>query len=109
MLLTGTHLRTLDDKKRVGFRRQARDWLSADLAAWGRLLEKEPDKIRPVLAKTMGHWQQDTDLAGIRDPNALAKLPEAERPEWQKLWTEVADLLAKAQGKPGTDQKPDPK
>jgi hypothetical protein len=36
--------------------------------------------------KTLHHWQQDSDLAGVRDPAALAKMPEAERAEWQKLW-----------------------
>jgi hypothetical protein len=33
---------------------------------------------------------------GIRDLEALAMLPEAERKEWQALWAEVAMLLKKA-------------
>jgi hypothetical protein len=44
----------------------------------------------------MDHWQKDTDLAGVRDAAALAKLPAAERAVWQKLWAEVAATLAKA-------------
>jgi hypothetical protein len=36
------------------------------------------------------HWQQDPDLAGVRDPKALAQLPEAEGKEWAKFWGEVA-------------------
>jgi hypothetical protein len=36
----------------------------------------------------MRHRQQDPDLAGVRG-DALPKLPEAERQEWQKLWDDV--------------------
>ena len=43
------------------------------------------------------HWQNDGDLAGIRDEAALAKLPEAERKEWQGLWGDVKALLERAQ------------
>lgn len=38
------------------------------------------------------------DLAGVRDPAALAKFPESERKEWRALWAEVATLLQRAQG-----------
>jgi hypothetical protein len=31
----------------------------------------------------------------VRDPSALAQLPDAERQAWQKLWADVAALLAK--------------
>jgi tetratricopeptide (TPR) repeat protein len=89
----------LDGKERAGLRRQALDWLRADLAAWGRLLEKEPDKTGPALAKTMQHLQQDSDFTGVRGPEALAKLPEAERQEWQKLWADVGDMLERTKGK----------
>ncbi|CAN5916676.1 hypothetical protein BH23PLA1_BH23PLA1_33860 [soil metagenome] len=41
----------------------------------------------------MSHWQQDSDLAGVREPDALAALPEPERAEWQALWAEVDRLL----------------
>ena len=47
----------------------------------------------------MQHWQQDTDFAGVRGTDVIAKLPEAERQEWQKLWNDVADLLKRAQAK----------
>jgi hypothetical protein len=51
--------------------------------------------VRETLAK----WQGDTDLVGVRDKDALAKLPEAEREAWQKLWADVAALLEKSGGK----------
>jgi tetratricopeptide (TPR) repeat protein/serine/threonine protein kinase len=81
-----------DDKERARIRRQALDWVRADLAAYRKWLEKEPDKARPVNVKQMAHWQQDTDFAGVRGTEALAKLPEGERAEWSKLWQDVAAL-----------------
>lgn len=42
-------------------------------------------------------------------PKALAKLPEAERAAWQKLWADVTEMLAKAQGKTPTEKKPNAK
>jgi hypothetical protein len=37
------------------------------------------------------------DLAGLRDPASLAKLPEAEQEAGRKLWADVEALLKKAQ------------
>jgi tetratricopeptide (TPR) repeat protein len=99
----------LDEKERTRLRRQSLDWLRADLEAWGRLLAKEPDKARPVAAGALQHWLEDPDFAGVRGPEALAKLPEAERQPWQKLWADVADTLARAQPRTAPDKKPDPK
>jgi tetratricopeptide (TPR) repeat protein len=81
-----------EDKERMPLRRQALDWLRADLDAWRRQLEKEPDKARRVVRQHMEHWQHDEDFAGVRGPEALTKLPEAERQEWQTLWREVEVL-----------------
>jgi hypothetical protein len=35
----------------------------------------------------------------VRGPEALARLPEAERLAWQKLWADMADTLARAEGR----------
>ena len=98
----------LSDKERAGLRQQALGWLGADLDAWQALLGKGPDKAHAVIIKQMQHWQQDTDFAGVRGPEAVARLPEAERPAWQKLWADVADTLAAARRKAATE-KSDPK
>jgi tetratricopeptide (TPR) repeat protein len=90
----------LTDAERVALRKQALEWLRADLAAWRGLLEKQPDRARLVVAEQMQHWLGDTDFAGVRGPDALAKLPEAERKDWEKLWADVADLLRRAADKP---------
>jgi tetratricopeptide (TPR) repeat protein len=94
-----------NDKERARLRRQALEWLRADLAAYRRLLEKEPDKAGPLVRERMQHWQQDTDFAGVRGTETLAKLPEAERLEWQNLWADVADALARAERKAAPEKK----
>jgi hypothetical protein len=42
------------------------------------------------------HWQQDSDLAGLREAAALAKLPPEVRAACGRLWADVAALLEKA-------------
>jgi serine/threonine protein kinase/tetratricopeptide (TPR) repeat protein len=81
-----------DEKERVRLRRQALDWLRADLKAYGLAMEKGADKAGPEVAQRMQHWLGDADFAGVRGPESLGKLPEAERQEWQKLWQEVEAL-----------------
>jgi len=87
----------LDEKERGRLRQQALDWLRADLAAWNEQLKKDTGRARPLIIQKMQHWLNDTDFIGVRGPDALAKLPEAERLTWQKLWADVADTLAQAQ------------
>jgi tetratricopeptide (TPR) repeat protein len=90
----------LDAKEREPLRRQALDWLRADLKAWCQVLDRSPDKSGPAIAEQMRHWLQDADFAGVRGPEALARLPEAERAPWQKFWQEVESLRERAAGKP---------
>jgi hypothetical protein len=95
----------LDAKEKARLRRLALDWLRADLNTWGPLLDKEPDKARPVVVKQMRYWQADTDFAGVRGAESIAKLPEAERHEWQKLWDDVAEILKRTRAKTAPEKK----
>jgi tetratricopeptide (TPR) repeat protein len=95
----------VSDQERAGLRRQAHDWLRADLQAWHRLLEKGPDTNRPVVVQRLAHWLEDTDFNGVRGPDALAKLPEAERRDWQKLWADVEKKLARVQQESNRQEK----
>ena len=90
----------LADKQREHWRRQAVAWLNADLALWGKQLAGAKPQVRATVQQTLSHWQKDTDLAGIREATALAKLSAAEQSACQKLWADVAALLKKAAGKP---------
>jgi serine/threonine-protein kinase len=78
------------EESRARFRKQALGWLRADLALHAK--ERHWRFRRRVLLP----WLKDPDLAGVREPAALARLSEAERQEWKKLWSEVEGLLAKA-------------
>lgn len=89
----------LDDKQRARLRKQALDWLEADLAGWTKLLDSGPPQARPFIVQALTHWQKDADLAGIRDKAALAKLPAQEQKAFTQLWADVAALLKKAQEK----------
>ncbi len=82
----------LCEKERARLRQQALDWLHADLKVYRRELEKAADKVRGAVAQRMQHWLQDTDFAGVRGADALARLPEGERQQWHDLWQEVEAL-----------------
>jgi serine/threonine-protein kinase len=84
----------LDDKERARLRRQALDWLRADLRAWAEMLEKGPARARAKVQQALRHWQRDADFAGVRG-DKLAKLPQAERQSWQRLWADVEQTLRK--------------
>ena len=83
----------LDAAQPSRLRRQALDWLTADLSAWSRIAEKP--EARPLVRQVLTHWQKDPDLAGVRDAVELAKVPDVERADWDKLWSRVAALLAR--------------
>jgi hypothetical protein len=78
---------------RTGLRDQVGALLRAEVAAQARRLSSgspaEAAAARQVLEALRGL----PVLAGVRDPAALARLPESERQEWQAFWQEVEGLL----------------
>jgi serine/threonine protein kinase/Flp pilus assembly protein TadD len=98
----------LGDTERARLRGQALDWLRADLEAWHRTLEKALGEARPAVGKTMRHWLGDSDFAGVRGREALARLPEAERQGWQKLWANVEGLRRRAEEPPKPENSGQP-
>ena len=91
----GQDTANLDEMERARLRRQALEWLRADLTGWRRRLEKEQDKAQACVQKNLRYWQQDCDFAGVRG-SGLDRLPEAERQPWQQLWTDVEETLHRA-------------
>jgi serine/threonine-protein kinase len=87
-----------DAAARATPRGKALEWLKGELAAWTKVLDSGDPKARATLAPTLRHWQQDADLAGVRDAAPVAALPQAERAAWQTLWAEV-DRLREWAGK----------
>jgi serine/threonine-protein kinase len=74
---------------RAGLRRKALDWLRADLELTIRLQGQGT-----LPGWSLAAWQTEPALTSVRDPAALAKLPAAEREQWQRLWADVAALRA---------------
>jgi tetratricopeptide (TPR) repeat protein len=86
----GTDTVAQDGKERARWRHQGLDWLRADLAAWAKAADRD------LVQRTLQHWHQDSNLAGARDREALAKLPATERQAWTEFWFDVVNLLKKA-------------
>ena len=88
----GSDAASLDAAARSDWRRQALRWLEEDLAR-KRASFKRGELTRKTLKRSLTHWVNDPDLAGIRDREGLEALPPAERLSWQELWTAVRSLL----------------
>jgi hypothetical protein len=80
----------LTNEAKAALRKQALDWLRADLAAWRSHSEASQR------ARVLRSWRANKALAGVRDEEGLAKLPPAERAVWRELWAEVEKLLKPA-------------
>jgi serine/threonine-protein kinase len=83
----------LPGEERAHWRQQALAWLRADLALCTRKAEAGKAAEREQARKLLGQWREDADLAGIRDPETLARLPEGERRESQRFWADVEALF----------------
>jgi serine/threonine-protein kinase len=84
-----------DPAEQARWRKQALDWLRADLTAYSRLLESGRPDDRRLLWQRLRKWQSDPDLAGLRDPAALGRLPADERQTFQRLWADARALLSR--------------
>jgi tetratricopeptide (TPR) repeat protein len=91
----GEDAKELPDKVRLMLRRQALTWLRDELTAYAKLAERPDAAAREFVRQQLAHWQQDTDLASVRDKAALDKLPGEERQQWRRLWDESATLFKK--------------
>ena len=89
----------LDDQARARRRRQALEWLRADLARHASRM-RDPSS-RATIIKTLRHWLREPDLRGLRDDAPVAELPAAERQAWDALWRDVRELLRKVEEETG--------
>ena len=76
-------------ESRAKWRRQAVEWLRADLAASTAILNSGTAPQRAGVARRLSRWQVDPALASIRDEPALSALPEAERRSLREFWDGV--------------------
>jgi tetratricopeptide (TPR) repeat protein len=94
----GKDVDKLDDKDRARWRRRSLDWLREDLTWWGKEVESGATRARNSARLRLQHSQNDPDLAGVRTKDGLARLPDEERIQWERLWTETAALLRRVSG-----------
>jgi eukaryotic-like serine/threonine-protein kinase len=80
----------LDDQDRVCWRKQALQWLRADLEAYARLLARGEREGRGLVRQRLRHWQCDPGRAGLRDP-------ADEQDACLRFWVEVQALLSQAE------------
>ena len=77
-------------------RAQAREWLQLDLADWAKKVDTGTAADRIQAKKAMLQWQEEPDLAKLREADALGRISADERKECNALWSEVAALLNRA-------------
>jgi tetratricopeptide (TPR) repeat protein len=78
-----------DEATRRRLRDQARDWLMAELADWAKFLQSQGPGARPFVAQMVQHWKVAPELTGIRDRDAVKRLPADEQKACEALWKEV--------------------
>jgi serine/threonine protein kinase/Flp pilus assembly protein TadD len=104
----GTDASPHDDGERARWRRQALEWLRADWHQHAKLLEGRKLEHRQLVRERLRQWQRDPDLAGLRDPAAVAGLPDHERQACRQLWADVEALLTRADAAARAARPPDP-
>jgi hypothetical protein len=85
----------LDDEERAHLRDQARQWLRAELAAWGKKLDTDRSANASV-ETALKRWRTDPDLAGLREPDFLERLPVAESRACREMWNEIDAQIERA-------------
>ena len=86
----------LDELAQSRWRKQALDWLSADLAYWSKQAETGVPQSVAFVRKTLQSWRIDRDFASVRDESHLKRLPQDEQKAWQAFWSRVAAILKNA-------------
>jgi serine/threonine-protein kinase len=83
----------LSAAERAHWRRQARQWLRADLAQWATTLDSGSEPDRSLAKKMLSRWRVEPDLAGLLETNDSDDLSADERKEDLELWRDVGAVL----------------
>lgn len=90
----GTDTAALAEADRHRWRARAREWFGAEMDVAVAPTASRDDVWRQEQARAiLKSWRNQQDLAVVRDPQALERLPATERQEWTDLWQRVARLL----------------
>jgi eukaryotic-like serine/threonine-protein kinase len=85
----------LDEQERARLRRQALDWLRADLALAAQRLDV-PD-VRAAVRSRLAASKANTEFQAFVNPVQIAKLPKDEHEPWLQLWADADALVLRAQ------------
>jgi serine/threonine protein kinase/Tfp pilus assembly protein PilF len=91
-----------DEGERAFLHTLAFTWLRQSMAAWGKHLQDGRADAHLLVQEQAGHALDDKDLASVRDPGSLARLPADERRAWQRLWADLRQNLANSHNTLGT-------
>ena len=80
-----------DGKYAENLRIHALAWLRSYVRAGNKLIANGPSTALDV-SRRLKKWQEDPQLATVREPAELAELRSAERQAWQQLWSDVEKL-----------------
>lgn len=83
------------EPEKTRWRAQARDWLRADLAAWGKALDTNTAAVHEDAKRRFEQWRSDPDLECLRTPAELEKLPAIEKKDCLSMWADVDVALAR--------------
>jgi hypothetical protein len=89
----GDDAEKLSETEKAAWRKQSCKWLTSELESMAPRMQSAPTENRDPSIWLLKQWQINSYLAGLRDPNALEKLPADERQEWIKLWSDVTRLI----------------
>jgi len=91
----GDDVANLSDSDRAHLRKQAREWLLAELISCESKLADGPE-ARKSVQTTLSSWSTSPDLSGIREAGSIAQLPAAEQSDCIALWTQYKTVLNRA-------------
>jgi serine/threonine-protein kinase len=83
----------LSAAERAHWRRQARQWLRADLAQWAGTLDSGSEPDRNLAKKMLTRWRVEPDLAALLESNEPDELSADERKDDLELWRDVGAVL----------------
>jgi tetratricopeptide (TPR) repeat protein len=87
----------LDEAGQRRCRNQALQWLRDHLTQhWAPKLETGKPADRALVRSNLPGWRAKADLACVRAPSNLAKLPADEQAAWRQLWADADELLARS-------------
>jgi tetratricopeptide (TPR) repeat protein len=78
----------LGEHERASKRRQALGWLRTSLERITKVIDAGNNVDWSFVT-----WQSDPAFASVREPQELAKLPDAERKQWQRLWVDAEAII----------------